>query len=219
MATSPFQPEGFVNLLEQFVHKRRSTDDLQEHPDFQSMLREICFKRFSFRSFNGVYGPEDLYQDSFIKVMKSAYALQAPDNVLDEEGFKKWLFVVVYTTFCSKYRQLVRAPETDLVPCEDSEAEMAVEASYGDLDGKYYLGLFLDFIKPYPEEHQRAVKLSLMGFSLRQIAEKFSAEGGTAVCHGTINNWVEAIYADFRENLGVNSPERLKRRSRGASRT
>ena len=219
MANSPFQPERFVNLLEQFVHKRRSTDDLQEHPDFQSMLREICFKKFIFKRFNGVYGPEDLYQDSSIKVMKSAHTLQVPDNVLDEEGFKKWLFVVVYTTFCSKYRQLVRAPETVFVPCEDSEAEMAVEASYSDLDGKYYLGLFLDFIKPYPEEHQRAVKLSLMGFSLRQIAEKISVEGETAVCHGTINNWVEAIYADFRENLGVKSPERLKQRSRGASRT
>ena len=200
MARSPFPKVEFGVLIERFVRKQASIDELQKHEQFHKELKGFC-KMYDFRRFNGAYGFEDLYQDAFMKVMKSAKTLQIPGNILGELGFRKWLFVVVRTTFLSKYKQLNRPWVLDLTPCEEPEAELVVGASYADFDGNYYFNLFMDFIKSYPEKRQNAIKLNFMGYSLRETMKLLNAAGGPEVSYGTVGNWVNASIKAFEESL------------------
>src|SRR5688500_2406478 len=107
MSVSPFRQEELVTVLTEFIFQLRSIDDLIRHTKFRQLLRESC-GRFNFKPFNGVYDRDDLYQDSCVKVEKSARLLQLQGRALSEEEFEKWLFVLVHNVLRSKDRQLNR---------------------------------------------------------------------------------------------------------------
>jgi RNA polymerase sigma factor (sigma-70 family) len=203
MASSPFI-EDFGALLELFRLKQRSIDDLQEHKRFCQLLRDDCYK-YNLKNFGGVYSSEDLYQDAFIKVRKSGKQLQIAGNILNEEEFSNWLYVLVRNVVRSKDRQLNKLRRRGFVCCDKSSEELDRPAPDLDYDGIYFLNLFLAFIEGYPEEHQRAILFWLMGFSYREIEEILNNEkGGDAyVSYGTIRNWVLAILKDFKERIKI----------------
>jgi DNA-directed RNA polymerase specialized sigma24 family protein len=217
MSSSPQPEEDFGALLEMFILKLRSIDDLQAHTRFGQLLRDDCY-RFNFRNFGEVYGPEDLYQDSFMKVRKSGRKLQIEGNILNEEEFAKWLYVVVRSVLRSKDKQLNKPRRNGFVPCDKSSEELDRPAPDIDYDGKYYLNLFLDFISDYPEEHQRAIWLHLTGFSLREtkeiLNEEIQSKDGIHVSYGTIRNWEIAIFKAFKERLRLHVPKHKKRSRR-----
>jgi DNA-directed RNA polymerase specialized sigma24 family protein len=209
--------ENFGALLEMYILKLRSIDDLQRHPKFCQMLRDNCY-RFNFKNFGEVYDPEDLYQDSFMKVNKAGRKLQIEGNILNEAEFAKWLYVVVRSVLRSKDKQLNKARRNKCVRCDKPSEDLNRPAPEIDYDGKYYLSLFLDFTKGHPEEHQRAMQLWLTNFSLREIKEILSDEGYN-VSYGTIRNWEDAILKAFKERLGLQTPKGQQKRSRRQSGT
>src|SRR4051812_11892825 len=117
MSNSPQPEEDFGALLKRYILKLRSIDDLQRHPKFCQLLRADCY-RFNFANFGEVYDPEDLYQDSFMKVNKSGHKLQIEGNILNEEEFAKWLYVVVRNVLRSKDKQLNKARRNKCVRCD-----------------------------------------------------------------------------------------------------
>lgn len=213
MSNSPFQAEEkFDALLSNYLRNLRSIDDLQGHTKFQKQLRDICY-RFNFGNFNEVYDPEDLYQDSYEKVRKSGHRLQIQGNVLDEQDFFKWLFVLVRNVFRSKDRQLNKLRRHGWWRCDEPVEELDEAAPDVNLEAKYFLSLFLDFIKSRPEEHQRVIEFWLSGCSLREM-EKALDDDGIKLSYGSVRNEIKASLRAFKESLGLLTPEPRKKKAR-----
>lgn len=213
MASSPFTHENFESLLYGYVNKQGSIDDLQQHPRCGQIMRDICY-RFNFWNFEGVYGPEDLYQDAHVKLRKSGHVLQVEGNVLTEDDFKKWLFVLVRSVLRSKDRQLNKPRRNGQVRCDVPSVEFDRAAPDDNHEGTYFLSLFTNFViaKRYPDERRRVIELWLNSFSLREIADALNKEG-IDISYGTVRNWVEATLRDFKKSLGLRTPETRQERN------
>lgn len=211
MSISPFQQEEFVALLNKFILLQRSIDDLLRHTKFQQLLRKTC-GRFNFRHFNGVYDRDDLYQDSHVKVEKSAHRLQVQGNILTEEDFSDWLFVLVLNVLRSKDRQLNRLRRHGLQRSVELIEKLELRAPEHDLDGGYFLRLFLEFTKDDPEETKCFIDLWLIGYSLREIEESLKGQGkGSKASYGTVRNVINARIKAFMQSLGLPKTEPQKK--------
>jgi DNA-directed RNA polymerase specialized sigma24 family protein len=202
MSVSPQKSnEPFSVVLKLYILRQRSIDDLLGHETFWQFLRDHCH-RFKLKNFGVVYAFDDLCNDSFIKASKALYRLQIAGDILSEEEFAGWLYVVVRSVVRSKDRQHNKWRRNGVIFSDKSSEEWNLRAPD---DNNEYLRMLLDFIKDYPEEHQRAVILWLQGFSFREIEEELKKENreGACVSYGTIRNWVLTILKAFKKTLGL----------------
>jgi DNA-directed RNA polymerase specialized sigma24 family protein len=196
----PFQGEDFGVIYDEYVKDRRSFDELLVHPKFQRRLRQLVYK-YNFRSFHMVYGPEDLYGDSILKVKVSAHLLLKPNNVRGEdEFFDYWLPMVVHGVFCSSDRRLNRARRNKVQRAEEPAEELSLPAPPDDHDRKYLLNLFRKSIRYEPEKKRRAIELWLEDYSFREIEVALYGEG-SVVSYTTIRNWVKRSIRTFKSEL------------------
>lgn len=200
MTNLPFQGEDFGVLYDDYIGNRGSIDELLVHPKFQRRLRQLCYK-YNFRSFHMVYGPEDLYGDSVLKVKLSAHLLLKPNNVRGEdEFFEYWLPMVVHGVFCSSDRRLNKARRNNVQRAEEPAEELSLPAPPDDRDRKYFLNLFRNSIRYEPEMKRRAIELWLEDYSFREIELALYGEG-SGVRYTTIRNWVKNSIRTFKSEL------------------
>jgi RNA polymerase sigma factor (sigma-70 family) len=206
---NPSPEEDFTNLLRQLRDGLRSIDDFFEMIDFARWLRIFCY-RYDFTVIDKSYGPEDLFQDCYIKVLESVLKLE-PDNTPNVCAFYGWLKTLVYRTFLDKLRASNKAQNHEWFRSDEPVETFDIPAPDVDYDGKCFLSLFLQFIKDLPSEHQRAIKLWLEDDSYREIAETLNDEG-IECSHVTVRNWVIASLDGFKENLGLQKPDQPRTR-------
>src|SRR5438132_853939 len=94
--STPEDRKNFRELWEEFLLGNKSVPDVLNHSEFQQRGRMICYG-FAFGVFNGSYGPEDLYQDTYFKILKSENKLRA-DNIPDAEAFFSWFHITALHT-------------------------------------------------------------------------------------------------------------------------
>lgn len=194
--------DGESKLFPQkFVDGCGSIDELYRHPKFRKKLRSFCY-RYHFRVFAGTYGPEDLYQDSCLKVWKCRSKFLKPGNIMNEEEFFGWLFMVTRSQYYSRIRQLNRLRNNGLSPADTPIEELEIAAPDEGNERKYFLNRFLDFIEQYPEERQSVLKFWLQGYSYREVAMMLKSTSFKC-SHVTIGNWVTASLDAFRKSLGA----------------
>jgi RNA polymerase sigma factor (sigma-70 family) len=192
-------------FLEEFLQDGGSIDRIYEHPKFRKKLRGFCY-RFHFRVFKGAYGPEDLYQDTCVKVWKSRFELLRPGNIMTERDFFGWLFVVTRNQFYSRLREFKRLRRSGLSFDDTSVEDLDVAAPDEDHEAGDIFKYFLEFIEQYPEGCRHMIKLWLEDYSFREIAEKLR-DTPFACSHVTVRNWVTAAIDAFKVSLGVKPPE------------
>lgn len=191
--------ESVALFLEQFADGFRSIDEFYEHPVIQRKLRSFCYS-FPFRDFGDAYGPEDLYQDACMKLWKCRSKLVKPGNIMSEQGFFCWLFVLTRNQYYSRRRQLNRLGNHGWLHDETPIEDLVIAAPDDGKEGKYFLNRFLSFIKQYPEERRHVLKLWLQGYSYREIEKRL--KGTPFRCsHVTVRNWVMASLDAFKLSL------------------
>jgi RNA polymerase sigma factor (sigma-70 family) len=199
-SNSNAMPEGdFAIFLQDLHNGRGSIDDFLRMFEVEKWLRVFSY-RYSFQVFGGTYSPEDLFWESFEKVLKSAPQLK-PENMRSKSAFRGWLSTRVHTTFLDALRKLNKPRNSGQLRSDEPADLLNIHASEVDYDGKYFLGRFLKFIRRYPEAQQHAVEYWLGGGSYREIAQALNDEG-TDCSHLTVRKWVEAILKSFKEGLG-----------------
>jgi len=198
--------ESVKPFPQKFVDGLGSIDSLYQYPKFRTKLRGYCYS-FSFKAFNGTCDPEDLYQDVCVKVWKRRSELLKPGNIMNEEEFFGWLFILTRNHYFSRLRQLKTLRKYGFVRDDTPVEEIDVAAPDDGSEGSYFLRRFLGFIEQYTDARQLALKLWLEGYSYREIEEKLR---GTSSCysHVTVRNWVTASLDAFRKSVGVASPEK-----------
>jgi len=159
-------------------------------------LRRYC-RRFDFRCFRGVYGPDDLCQDLWLTIWKHRDELDAPENILSERDLESWFFVVSRNHYLNRVRQNAKAGTRVDVDIEDIEIPM--EDDYSD---KYFLSRFHDFIQRYSESRQLSIQLWLEGFSYREIAAMLH-DRDVQCSYVTVRSWITNVLDDFRRTLEV----------------
>lgn len=211
MSANNDSPEdGFLNLLQQLRTGRVTIDDFLRMLEIEKWLRIFCY-RYNFKSFGGVYGPQDLYWESFEKVLKFAPTLK-PENTPNERAFRGWLKTLVSTTFLDALRKLNKLQSSGQERSDEPAHLLNLHAPEVDFNGKYFLRRFFEFIEPYPVAHRRAAEEWLADCSYREIAETLNDEGLSDCSHVTVRNWVEAMLKAFKEDLGEPPPpKKLKR--------
>jgi hypothetical protein len=206
MATQ--KEDDFGVLIQSHINGGGSFYKVLEHDKFQKRLRSIAHGR-DFTVFHGDRGPNDLCQDVSLKLLESDMnsKLQIPGNILTEEEFFIWLFVVVRNFHLGTIRQRLALKRERLrsdKPLEDYDYLMASESKD---DREEILRRFPEFIKRYPVKRQLVVRLWLKDKPYRRI-QKVLERLRFKVSHVTVGNWINATIEDFREDL--DSPPHMR---------
>lgn len=200
----------FGEFLQDFHDGLRSGDDLVAHAETERWLR-IYSHKFYYHAPGWIFGPDDLYSEARKKVLSKAHKLSR-ENTPNERAFIRWVKTLVRNIFLDELRKYKR--RGGALEQIDIQIELLdVPAPYEDPDAKYFLNLFLKFIKTYSETRRAALVLWLQSYSYREIAKEVVDGDGNAISHVTVRNWVVASIADFRKNIGLLPPKRDAGRS------
>lgn len=190
---------------------REAIGSLLNNDAFRKCLRTIC-ARFNFNRFAGCYSAEDLYQDTCLKVWNYRSKLAKPGNILSEQDFRGWLFVVTRNQYCNRVRQLNRLQARGCSRHDIPIDEIDLTAPEHSQEGKYLLNRFLDFIAGYSESRQWTIRLWLQGYSYREIATKLTSLDERC-SHVTVANWIAKAIDAFRRTLEAYDTEPARSRA------
>lgn len=206
---SEISSEGdFQGILREVQKERKSVASLLEHPKFIDTVRRICY-RCNFQQITP-YNAEDLYQDVCLKLFELEPTLQISGNILTEEDFFNWLFVVVRNHYYSTIRQHI-AQKRDGLRSDKPVEEFQTLAYDVDFEGKVFLSQFLKFTEKYPDEMQLAVALWLNDYSYRDMEEILRGEG-IQCSHATVRNWITGAVRTFTERISLPANKSLLKR-------
>jgi DNA-directed RNA polymerase specialized sigma24 family protein len=207
MSDTTNSAEGdFFSIVLCCIEGSRSIDEILGHKTFRDQLNEFVKSR-RFDIFRGKYDRDDLSQDICLILWKMEPKLRIPGNVLTEDEFFDWLFVLVRNRYFSVIRQHI-AQKRDGLRGDTPIKENQIPARKVDFEGQVFLSQFLKFTERYPEEWQWAVDLWLEDYSYRDIQEVLNSRG-IPCTYGTIRNWVIAIVGDFKKSLESPVPKKM----------
>lgn len=195
-------PECGKTFLQQFIDGHGSIEQIYHYPKFRKKLRGFCY-RYNFQHFKQAYGPEDLYQDACVKVWYRRAELLKPGNVMTEQEFFNWLFVVTRNHYYSRVRQINRARKNGLLFDDTPIEDLDIIAPDEDYEGGEIFKRFLEFIEQYSEARQYVIRLWLECNSYRDIAEELQRTTPFRCSHVTASNWTTAALNAFRESLSA----------------
>ena len=196
----------FGRLHKQLRNGRRSIDDFLEALGFEQWLRNHIYSHYDFLIFEGFYGPEDLHEESNLKVSKAAPDLD-PEKTPIKYAFFGLEKKVVKHTYLDALRKHNKHFRHEWTRSDEPLEDIGAIEPEGDFDGKYFLGRFMEFIKAYRPERQFAILLWLLeGCSYREIEEALLDEG-IECSHTTVGKWVQKSLDAFRKSLGLPAPE------------
>ncbi|HEU4598014.1 MAG TPA: hypothetical protein VFS10_23000 [Pyrinomonadaceae bacterium] len=190
----------FGRLIRSLIDGSGSIREVMECDGFHDFLRRIVHQ-FCFRVFRCVKGPEDLCQEVILSLWekKTQSKLQIPDNILTEDDFLGWLYVVTR----NQYYEMVRwqlAAKRDRSRSDVPFEEIDCPALVADQSGGELLSGFLEFIKRYPVQRQYVIRLWLKDRPYRDI-QRIVKRLGFTISHVTVGNWIKASVEEFKKSL------------------
>lgn len=212
--SSNSSPEGefnFGTLLRWLQEGCESNDEIPGREIFEARIR-IFIHKHDFKVFHGKYDLEDFRQDIYVRLLELAHKLKIPDNILTEDDFFRWLFVVVNNHYYSMLRRHA-AQKRDRLRSDKPLEEVHIPAYAVDFEASMFFSRFSKFVETYPEKWRRATFLWLDGSSYRDVAEILNGEG-VQCTHAAVRNWVMAIIGAFRKTLELPPPQRLRKQAR-----
>lgn len=200
----------FGSRIQSLIDGSGSIRAVMECDEFQKFLRRIAYGR-DFRAFRGERDPEDLCQEVFLNLLTKEMQrkLQIPENILNEEDFLNWLFVVIRNQHLASLRRHLAGKRDRLrsdVPFEDIDCPALV----ADEDKGKLLSEFLEFIKRYPVQRQYVIRLWLKNRPYRDI-QRIIKRVRFTISHVTVGNWIKASVEDFKQSLNEPPPKRQRK--------
>jgi RNA polymerase sigma factor (sigma-70 family) len=199
--------DNFYTLLRRVLTGRAPVAGLVADPIFLNRGRRIC----NFLASGMSCGPEDLFQDVCVKLLKSGARL-CPENIGSETAFFSWLFVLTLNLRRDDYRRNGRDRQREVSLDETlSEALSIADPDVGP-EVECLRGEFDAFVETLPERPRRAFALRRQGLTYDEIAEALSRDD-KSVTSVTVRKWVLDALAAFSEGRVAPEVRKAARRA------